>query len=941
MLIRGALFSVACLTAAAATAASPTVRSVASSELWRGEPGVWAWRDGTVTGRSLKLSYAAVRDRTVSRSVVIEAQATPKAIVGENWKGVGVAVYLDARNLWLLSLGEFPNAKERTHYAALTEMRDGKWHAQKSLKEAVSEGSGQWELGQTYHFRLELTPERVEGAIRDSAGVVLLRRAFLLGNEGVSAGRPALRVDGIEAAFTELRTGLGAPAPGPADIAYPPFRSAPAMAGITSRATGYFRVEQIDDRWWVIDPDGAATLGLAVDHVKYSGPWCAALNKFEYKENNEATYGSRGKWEEQTLRRLQDWGFNLVPIGGDHSLRGRGLAHGIYLTMGYRFALLGDTHEITPYRGRPGTVFPNVFHPDFPAWLDYYAAETCAPLASDPWLFGYFLDNELAWGGKHHGVWHGMFDAMLLKSADHTGKIALRDHLRDEYGTVAKLNRAWGTDVTSWDDILSHKALGNNDKPEVLRVKAAFLDKAAELYFRLTSAAIRRHDPNHMVIGCRLAAGLASEGMWRSCGKYCDIVSFNYYGSVNLETKSARSDFRDNMGTPLTDVFTRFYQQCGRPLLNSEWAFVALDAGLPCTKGAGQRFRTQAERAAAIEITLTAMLRMPFMIGSAVFKHIDQPALGVRAEFPEDSNYGLVNVNDEPYKEVTEAFTRVHSRAAELHTMGPVEEKPDPSGGFPADWLLRDASAERTPELPLSFERQGKGFVASNGRIRIESADGTGALTDRISIDGLELGHCNAMIRVVAEKQQWRGANRLESVHVQTGTNGMELDLVGSWGKAEAGNPTSQPFEICHRVTLFPDRPWAVARLGWVRNLSDRPLRMHSVYFRAPSAIRGDASDDTPTEASKVPRLWKGNGRAAWLDPQGGFLGLVGPADGRVNVRFRVDERGVQHANAIANCNVTIPTGDTWRPARPTWVVIAAGTGGLAEWETLSRKVAR
>ena len=46
-------------------------------------------------------------------------------------------------------------------------------------------------------------------------------------------------------------------------------------------------------------------------------------------------------------------------------------------------------------------------------------------------------------------------------------------------------------------------------------------------------------------------------------------------------------------------------------------ARAALDAGLPSTKGAGQRFRTQAERAAAAEITLRTMLRMPFMVGAA------------------------------------------------------------------------------------------------------------------------------------------------------------------------------------------------------------------------------------------------------------------------------------------------------------------------------------
>jgi hypothetical protein len=35
----------------------------------------------------------------------------------------------------------------------------------------------------------------------------------------------------------------------------------------------------------------------------------------------------------------------------------------------------------------------------------------------------------------------------------------------------------------------------------------------------------------------------------------------------------------------------------------TEWSFPALDAGVPSIHGAGQRFRTQAERAKVTEIT--------------------------------------------------------------------------------------------------------------------------------------------------------------------------------------------------------------------------------------------------------------------------------------------------------------------------------------------------
>jgi len=705
--LAGLLLGVVCT--ASAETAPVALRPLPSPDQWRVEPGAWVWNGDVLRGCSKRASFAVSRDATVSKSVVVEARAVPGAVVSDNWKTFGVVVYLDPRNFWFLCLGESPNAQNRTHWAGLTEMRDGRRHAEKSLEQTDAEGSGRWRLGRSYDFRLELTPGRIEGTIRDDTGAIVLRRAYRLGEEGVGVGRPALRIEGTDTAFSRLRAFVGTPSPGPEEIVYPPFPSRPAMAGIRARATGHFRVEEIDGRWWVIDPNGNATLALGVDHVRYKGFWCEALKQFPYKLNNDARYGSRAAWEEQTLRRLKAWNFNLLSIGSDASLRRRGLAHTLILNAGYQFATLGDAFDITPYQGHPGSVFPNVFHPDFRAWLDYYMEEICSPNAGDPWLFGYFLDNELAWWGRDHTSWCGLFDAAMGKPATHSAKRALRDFLRGEYTAVEKMNRAWGLDLESWDDVLARDNLGDNDNPEVARVKEAFAGRIAEIYFRETTAALRRHDPNHMILGCRFPGGRASNGIWRAAGKYCDVVSFNYYGSVDLDTREARSDVRDNMAHPLTWVLNTIHDQCRRPMLISEWSFVALDSGLPCTHGAGQRFRTQAERAAAAEIHLTTILRTPFMVGSCFFMYVDEPALGIRSAFPENSNYGLVDIHDQPYRELVEVLTRVQSRAGQLHMMGPVPEKPGEaarSGAppIPREWRCADASTTasfRTPRQRL------------------------------------------------------------------------------------------------------------------------------------------------------------------------------------------------------------------------------------------------
>ena len=110
------------------------------------------------------------------------------------------------------------------------------------------------------------------------------------------------------------------------------------------------------------------------------------------------------------------------------------------------------------------------------------------------------------------------------------------------------------------------------------------------------------------------------------------------------------------------EVFARIARTAGKPVFITEWSFIGQDAGLPCKKGCGQRLPTQRDRADAISLFLDVVNSRPYMIGSAFFMWTDDPEQGVSLADPEDCNYGLVNVADEPYGLVTEAFRRAKSK---------------------------------------------------------------------------------------------------------------------------------------------------------------------------------------------------------------------------------------------------------------------------------------
>jgi hypothetical protein len=109
-------------------------------------------------------------------------------------------------------------------------------------------------------------------------------------------------------------------------------------------------------------------------------------------------------------------------------------------------------------------------------------------------------------------------------------------------------------------------------------------------------------------------------------------------------------------------------QKCGgKPMMVTEWSFPAYDSGLPCKHGAGQRVDTQAQRAFCFEAFQKFVFASPYMVGSSYFMWLDDPAQGGAPWFPEDSNYGLVDVNGKPYELLTQTAARINPQAADLH----------------------------------------------------------------------------------------------------------------------------------------------------------------------------------------------------------------------------------------------------------------------------------
>lgn len=434
----------------------------------------------------------------------------------------------------------------------------------------------------------------------------------------------------------------------PVTVTIPAYQSQ-GFTAVKGTATGFFHVQKIKDTWWVIDPAGNSFYIVGTDHVSYNAGWCEALGYSSYHRNCQRLYGTEIQWAENTITRLTSWGFNSLGVSSSSSTRYRGLPYVTMVNFGTGFSAIDPITPKTTWTG-----FPNVFSPKFPGFCDKMARLLCEPSKNDPWLIGYFLDNELEWFPNTSS---GIFSDTFKLPAGNSAKQALIDFFKRRYTDVAGFNQAWNLKITHFDDLLTIQQAPVADTENAKADERDFIRLVAEKYFAVTTAAIRKVDPNHLILGCRFAG--QAPGIWDIAGKYCDIVSVNCYRNLDLEQGVMTDGFEADLA--------EWYQKTGRPLMITEWSFPALDAGLPCKHGAGQRVPTQTERAFAFTAFQRLLFTTPFIVGSNYFMWADEPELGVSSTFPEDSNYGLVDVNDHPYPLLTKAAAKLNPLVYDFH----------------------------------------------------------------------------------------------------------------------------------------------------------------------------------------------------------------------------------------------------------------------------------
>lgn len=369
------------------------------------------------------------------------------------------------------------------------------------------------------------------------------------------------------------------------------------------KATGFFRAELINGRWWVVDPEGYLMIVRAVNEINMGkGSVSRTALTAKYDDNTTA-------WMNKTKEYLKYLGFNcagswsnVAAITSNPSQSTQPLAYTIILNWmsGYGG---NRTYQQSGHRGYPNdAIF--VFEKGFAEYCDKKAKELVAN-KTDKNLFGYYTDNELPFWPKSLN----MFLRLGKISATNENYLATKQWLADNNFTAA--------DTVNAD------------------VRARFLGYVGEVYSRVVNSALKKYDPNHLNFGPRVNVkeALNNPYFMKAMGKNVDILAVNYY----------------NVWTPDSTSMGNWGNNLKKPFMVTEFYTKGADSGLGNTAGAGWIVKTQLERGYAYQNFTLGLLQSKFCVGWHWFKYMDNDPNTSAEPSNTDGNKGIVKIDYEPY----------------------------------------------------------------------------------------------------------------------------------------------------------------------------------------------------------------------------------------------------------------------------------------------------
>lgn len=334
--------------------------------------------------------------------------------------------------------------------------------------------------------------------------------------------------------------------------------------------------------------DGKRFYSIGINAVKiYDGPGMVAGDPV-YDQRHRAA-----DWLIELKDRFTQWGFNTIGPFSDKNLEKDFLyCHSVYF---------GNYSKDSPH------MLADVFSEEYSKMADEYARNECQKRSEDKNLIGYFISNEIKIFGNLPWRPHSnpLLEIYLKLPTDTPGFLAAQSFVRKHY----KL------DYTKQCDMFA----------------ALIMDK----YMSVCVAAIKKYDPNHLILGTRFAS-IPPDEVVRAVANHSDVLSFNLY----------EHDF---------SLIDRWNKLTNKPIMITEFSWRAIEnlSGNLNTHGPDVTVNTDKDRARNYKDFINRCIESGKVVGIQWFQFYDEPLLGRNDGYGENSAYGIVSLQDEAYEALT------------------------------------------------------------------------------------------------------------------------------------------------------------------------------------------------------------------------------------------------------------------------------------------------
>lgn len=285
------------------------------------------------------------------------------------------------------------------------------------------------------------------------------------------------------------------------------------------KTTGFFHIEEIGDKWWLITPEGNAY--FAVGATNFYPP--TGANTESVSEFRSWGFNSVGAWSGLSIRKClrQQLQANGIPYAETLNI--------IESWVGNRRKNLGAVADP-----------PDLFSSEFEETIKRRINEIVPIFKKDRYLIGYFTDNELRAQSDQYPI----LDSYLKFPTNAPGRKAAEEFLIKWHG----------------------KSSLPSDQAKRIAARDEFLGVLGKRYAEATSRIIREADPNHLILGERIfSSPLAWKNTMpeRMSGFEAWVKNFHgYFDAITIHLYNDKA---------LTDRIRAFAKAFNGPIFIGEW----------------------------------------------------------------------------------------------------------------------------------------------------------------------------------------------------------------------------------------------------------------------------------------------------------------------------------------------------------------------------------